>query len=613
MRPDRQAPALRLVEPASPFGAGDGLTIPGFESCDPSHSELWTAHKESTPRAQETAQESLRALVRFCELRDCGATVAAAGAAVHSELGCEPRKLRRLRARVEGLPRTAWLPALTPGWRGRGHTSEFSDAAKVHITAEYLNQNKTKVSVLTRRAKRKSRDERLGWIIPSDKTVKRFLDKLPGPLTILGRQGPAALERSFAPVRRTFEYLAINEVWESDGRRADVWVKFPDGTIARPFIVIWFDIRSRKVLSVRGYLNPCAVLTMVSFRDAIVNTGYIPRSLKLDNGREYANKTFSGGVASRYRFKIKPDDPEGIIKMMDISINWAPPGMGRNKLVESFWNCVSENVDKAPETQGAYVGKDVVSRPEESAKKNAIPISVYENLLKTALVEHNEERAHRGNSMNLQTPAVVYDEGLDRGLGRRPESVHLQMLLMGQCSLKPDNLSSEFIVNFPGYGPQQYFSTAFANLPLSYRQKKFTIWFDPQSPEAGIRVMDGGRFVADIPHKPKIPFSGGQIQAAAHAISRSKYVRGRKVELKNVKSAAANPGGFTLPAAGASLMLVHDQEIAEARHLVESSAAAAAAQEAKQREDAEASQLAAWAQEADAARRAKRAQRQGDE
>jgi hypothetical protein len=125
--------------------------------------------------------------------------------------------------------------------------------------------------------------------------------------------------------------------------------------------------------------------------------------------------------------------------------------------------------------------------------------------------------------------------------------------------------------------------------------------------------MDGGRFVGDLPHKRQLDFYGAQNQAAEHAVSRAKYIRDSKDEFRKVKAAAANPGGFALPVPGASLMLVHDQEIAEARRLVESSAAAAAAQEAKQREEAEAAELAALAAEQTAARLAKRAQRQGDQ
>ncbi|VEI46997.1 Bacteriophage Mu transposase [Actinobacillus equuli] len=46
--------------------------------------------------------------------------------------------------------------------------------------------------------------------------------------------------------------------------------------------------------------------------DVIYKYG-IPRHITIDNTRAAANKWMTGGVPNRYRFKVKPDDPKGII------------------------------------------------------------------------------------------------------------------------------------------------------------------------------------------------------------------------------------------------------------------------------------------------------------
>lgn len=66
----------------------------------------------------------------------------------------------------------------------------------------------------------------------------------------------------------------------------------------------------------------------------------LPREITIDNTRAAANKWMTGGVPNRH-FKVKEDDPLGIIPMMGIALHWSSvilgKGHGQAKPVERAW------------------------------------------------------------------------------------------------------------------------------------------------------------------------------------------------------------------------------------------------------------------------------------
>ncbi|CAM3278719.1 transposase domain-containing protein [Xenorhabdus nematophila] len=96
----------------------------------------------------------------------------------------------------------------------------------------------------------------------------------------------------------------------------------------------------------------------------------IPKHVTIDNTRAAANKWMTGGVPNRYRFKVKEDDPKGIIPLLGIKLHWTSVlfgrGHGQDKPVERAFSHggLGEVVDRHPALAGAYTGPNPMAKPD---------------------------------------------------------------------------------------------------------------------------------------------------------------------------------------------------------------------------------------------------------
>ena len=142
---------------------------------------------------------------------------------------------------------------------------------------------------------------------------------VPRSVLVLAREGTEALDRTFPAQERDRSMFHALEGVNADGHKFDVFVRWPDGTIARPIMVGVQDLYSGKILGYRVAETESADLVRMSFRDAVERYG-IPRKAWLDNGRGFASKMITGGVANRFRFKVKQEDPIGVLVSMGTEI-----------------------------------------------------------------------------------------------------------------------------------------------------------------------------------------------------------------------------------------------------------------------------------------------------
>lgn len=202
---------------------------------DPRYSEWWAWYEKLDTPSKEKADAALHAVTDFHDAREAGVSVGMAEAAVTQKHGISKATLWRYRNDVDGHPRGFWLPLLAPRYCGNGQEAEFTEEAYEWILNRHLTQSKTRTSVLVRLAREEGAGK--GWKIPSTKTVERRLKREPAPLVILGREGPKALEASFPTVEKDWASVPLHEMWESDGCRLNLFARWPDGTVERPFIV----------------------------------------------------------------------------------------------------------------------------------------------------------------------------------------------------------------------------------------------------------------------------------------------------------------------------------------------------------------------------------------
>lgn len=366
------------------------------------------AYERKPPGMKRRAEQAAAALDAFQELRETGLSVAQAEKIIAANYGMSKASLWRARGRVKGHSRQYWEALLCPNYHGGRGKAAFTPEAYDWILARQLSQTQPPLSATLIEARRLATEK--GWIIPSAKTVKARLDEEPAWLFQGGRQGQKALERGFPTVERDYESLRIHEMWESDGSRRDVWCRWPDGSVGRPHVLMWRDVRTRMPLGIRIHKSESLELVINALGQALEVSGTKPKNFKMDNGRAYASKAMTGGQPNRYRFKIKPGDPIGVITRLGGKVKWSKPGQGRDKPIEAFWRYVANHCDKSTDFEGAYCGNSPVEKPEGFDARKAVPIESYAAKLLQVVAHFAQHHRHRGHGMNGKTPFELYAE-----------------------------------------------------------------------------------------------------------------------------------------------------------------------------------------------------------
>lgn len=507
---------------------------------------LWDAYERKPASIKRMAESALEALQAYQELRRTGLSAELAKKAVADSHGVSGVTLWRYVKATEKHPSQHWLPLLCPKYRGGRGKAEFTPEAYSWILARYLTTSETKIAVLVKEARQEGAAK--GWVIPSDDTVAKRLREEPAWITLGGRKGERALERSFPTVERDYDSLRLHELWESDGRKADVWCRWPDGSIGRPFIVIWREVRTRLVLSARGYRNPCAEVVIAAFGNAMERTGAVPQNAKIDNGPEYAGKAVTGGQKTRFRYHVKVGEPIGIMTRVGTKARWSKPAQGRDKPIESFWNVVAEHCDKAKEFEGAYCGKDTASKPEDFAMQNAVPLDAYAAKL-AAVLEYFNNRPHTGRGMGGRSPLQMYEALAMTTEVKLADPAHVRLCRLASTQVKLESREASLRFKIDGYGERRYWCEALGELPMHVRQRKLQVYYDPENPLASVSVYDGESFICDAAPIEPIPFlESNGTQTRAHMEAKAAYLKSRRAALREVKGR----GEASLPNLGAS-------------------------------------------------------------
>jgi putative transposase len=521
---------VRQIEPTVPAPATSAMASADYRAA-------WDSYEASRAGHKDRAELAFSALVTFHELVDGGQSIGAAERETISKHGISKSTLWRYRNLTKGHAICNWLPLLLPSYTGGRPPAEFTQEAYDYIRGKHKNQSETPLAVVVENARTLAPAK--GWTIPSYDAVAARLAKEPKWLDTIGRKGPDALESSYPALKKRYITLALHEIWESDGRRADVFCIWPDGTVARPFIIIWREVRSRLVLSAKGYFNPTAAHVLAAFGQAMERTGTAPDFGKIDNGREYAAKPVTGGQPNRYRFNIVPGEQPGVMTHAGTTAFWSKPGRGQDKPIESFWNYIANRCDKAPEFEGAYCGRNPVAKPEGFDRRKAIPIADYAAKLAVVLEYFNTQHRHTGDGMGGRTPQEVYAE-LNAVTRRDPvDPALIRMCKMGRADIKPNKKDSAYTLVIPRYGECRYYSPEIAGMPAAVLSRKHAVYYDLENPRTPVDIWDGGARIGEAALFGDIDFNDqGGYKAADHVKAKNAYTKPKKAALKAIKVAA---------------------------------------------------------------------------
>jgi transposase InsO family protein len=447
----------------------------------------WQLFERAIQAHQDVAHVRLCALQAVEALAQQGTPLQDARAVVVDDMKREGVKnasvasLRKWAAKVNGVETHLRLAFLLPNYRSRGmEQTKIPVEAWDLFKADYLRLEKPAASACYERLQRIAKVHGQGWEpIPSLKTFTRRLEQeIPREVRILGREGEeAAIRASMPPQRRDRSKYHALEAVNADGHKFDVFVRWKDGTIARPILVGVQDIYSGKLLGYHVAETENSSLVRMAFRSVFEQYG-IPNKVWLDNGRAFASKDITGGIPNRYRFQVKAEEPTGILTSMGMEIHWTTPYHGQAKPIERAWRDLCETVAKHPAFEGAYTGNKPTAKPENYGSK-AIPLDKFIEVLNTEIAAHNA----RGKRRSLVCGGKLsFNEAFNASYQvtpiRKATTEQLRMLLLASNPVTAGKSGEVFLFD------NRYWNPTMAALS----GKRLILRFDPDALHDGVHV-----------------------------------------------------------------------------------------------------------------------------
>ncbi|MGE0256963.1 MAG: transposase domain-containing protein [Alphaproteobacteria bacterium] len=441
----------------------------------------WFERLPDKPKAQARRRlailDAVQALVRGSVIKN----VAVATVARHHGVGATT--IWTWFNLTAGHDRADWLPALAPRHAGRTVTAECSPEAWEFFKGAYLNQSRRPLEVCYEDLQRVAAEK--GWSIPSERTLARRLDReVPAPVVTYWRKGPEALWRMYPPQERDRSMFHALEAVNVDGHKWDVFVRWPDGTVARPIMVAIQDLYSNRILAWRLDRSENTDLVRLAFRDVFETFG-IPDRVWLDNGRAFASKYISGGAPTRYRFKVKAEEPVGVLTALGMQIHWASPYRGQSKPIERAFGDLCKTIATHAAFDGAYTGNSPEAKPENYGTK-AVALDEFIRVVAAGIALHN---ARTGRKTRVCGGTLSFDQAFEASYARAPirkaTDEQLRLCLLAAEQVRADRTTGA--VRLLGNRYWGEFLHAHMGQPLTLR-------FDPDDLHDGVHVYrhDGG-------------------------------------------------------------------------------------------------------------------------
>ncbi|WP_054007857.1 transposase domain-containing protein [Cypionkella psychrotolerans] len=286
-----------------------------------------------------------------------------------------------------------------------------------------------------------------GWSVLPERTMRRHLDKAVSKLQqVLCREGVEALKRLYPPQVRDKTAMSAMEAVNADFHKFDVFVRWPaafgqnePGIITRPQMVCFQDIYSGRILAWRVDQTPNSTAVQLCAGDMIETYG-IPEHVLFDNGREFAAKSLTGGASTRFRFKIKEDDPQGLFGKLGCKIHWATPYHGQAKPIERAFRDMCSSIAKDVRFDGAYTGNTPLAKPEDYGSK-AIELEYFLKVLGERIAEHNARQGRRSAVAFGRSFVEVFDESYARAPIKKATEAQRRLWLLGAEGITADRNS----------------------------------------------------------------------------------------------------------------------------------------------------------------------------
>lgn len=431
---------------------------------------------------KDKARERLMALEEVAALKRGGMSKNNAVCAVARARGIGKSAVYNWFALVRGLDRADWLPALAPKHTGRTKTADCDPRAWEFLKADYLRLAQPSFETCYQRLVMAAGEH--GWSIPASRTLARRIEnEIARPVRVLMREGYDALNQLYPPQERDRSMFHALEAVNADGHKWDVFVRWPSGEIVRPVMLAIQDLYSGMILAWRFCVSENADSVRLAFGDVFRKYG-IPDHVWLDNGRGFASKWITGGTPNRYRFKVKPEEPAGILTDLGVQVHWTRPYSGQSKPIERAFRDLCDSIAKHPAFEGAYTGNSPTAKPENYGSR-AVSHETFVNVVEQGIHLHNA-RTKRNTRVCQRRMSFeqAFRQSYEQSLIRKASPEQLQRCMLAAEKVRADRESGH--IRLMG---NRYWSQAL----VEHAGEPLTVRFDPDDLHGGVIVyrLDG--------------------------------------------------------------------------------------------------------------------------
>ena len=440
---------------------------------------LWEYFDRKPEKQKAEARRKLAAVQAVAALVESGIGKMEALATVGAQIGVHPLTLNRWLTKATSVDRSDRLAALVGGYVGRVTKAEVSVEAWDYFKADYLRREQPTETACYERLERAAGKH--GWQYPSLKTLMRKLRREIHPdLIILKREGADALKKTMPAQERDRSVFHALEAVNGDGYTFFKYVRFESGEVCQPHCWFWQDIYAGKLLSYRLDVSENKDMIRLSIGDLIERFG-IPEHFWIDNTRAAANKDVTGGVKNRYRFKVNPEEPLGLIPLLSAQVHWATPGHGQAKPIERAFGIggIGEYVDKHPQFSG------------RGTKKNPLPIEEFEQMVAAESAAFNARLGRRSKICAGRSYDMVFAESYEKSVIRKATAKQRAMWLLAPEPTMAARTDGSIKILGNRYWSEQ----------LSHHKgQKVVARFDPANLHGDVLVYTlDGRFICQAP------------------------------------------------------------------------------------------------------------------
>jgi len=296
---------------------------------------------------------------------------------------------------------------------GTGFSEIISPEAWNEFLSMYLTPQRLSVKTCLNNILYLAKVEKKNWTIPSLRTLQKYVaEKVPEPVLVLHREGLAAFEAKCAPhIIIDQDSVAPGSVWVGDHHQFNCWIQHR-GNWVRPWLTAWEDYRSRAVVGWYISTSPNSTTILQAMRRGIERYG-APESVKIDNGKDYDSRLFTGQTKQQRKSLILSDEDRltisGIYAMMGIGVSFSIPYHRQSKKIERWFDTLDCQFTKTVPT---YCGKDAQRRPEDlaeylkSPQAEAYTLETFAAAVERYIDIYNRT-AHSGQGMTGACPMEV--------------------------------------------------------------------------------------------------------------------------------------------------------------------------------------------------------------